>query len=267
MGSFRPVRPPFAQVSGQPSLNRRHPLARGMTDCLLWNILAPPNLAAPTGQVTLTSSPTLVPTKFGNAGYATAGSSFGIPDHGNTAAGDLAVRVLARIISWPGTFTALFDKGAAAGAQRELSLFFGTSGDISFVAIGLDASASVISTGMTAGETWDLVLTRSGSTVSAYVNGVFKGTSTVAGTSAVAVPMNFGVNPSGGNAPADAQYITAQVWNRALSADEIFQLYRDPYCFLTYPQDAMRVGVIAAGGFIPAWAMNSNLPVIGTGTY
>jgi hypothetical protein len=79
--------------------------------------------------------------------------------------------------------------------------------------------------------------------------------------------MSLGGNPSLGGSNADAQYLTAQLWNRALSANEVSLLARAPYCFLTYPQDAQRLGVAAAPTFLAARARYSNLPVIGTGLY
>ena len=270
MSFVAPIRPPFARINGQPSLNRLHPLARGMTDCLLWNALVPLNLATPTVKTTLTSSPTLVPTARGYAGYATGGSDFEIPDHGNTVAGDFAIRILSRIVTWTGAFSALVDKGAV-GPGRELTILFNTSGNVSFVSFGAVAGGSLsITTGMTAGGTWDFVVSRAGSVATFYVNGVSVGTSSAAavtGTTAVVTPMSFGWNQSGGGSNADAQYLTAQVWNRALSANEVSLLARAPYCFLTYPQDVQRVGAAATPTFLAAWAQGSNLPVIGTGTY
>jgi hypothetical protein len=79
--------------------------------------------------------------------------------------------------------------------------------------------------------------------------------------------MSFGTNASSGGLNADAQYLTTQLWNRALSANEVSLLARAPYCFLTYPQDAQRVGAAAAPTFLAARARYSNLPVIGTGHY
>lgn len=52
----------------------------------------------------------------------------------------------------------------------------------------------------------------------------------------------------------------------ALSKPQLLAWAQDPWTFW-YPRRALNlVGVIAAGGFKPYWA-NSNLPVLGTGTY
>ena len=48
------------------------------------------------------------------------------------------------------------------------------------------------------------------------------------------------------------------VFNRLLIAAEINLLYRDPYMWLR-PEKAFRYAAIAAGGFQPAWAANSNV--------
>lgn len=265
MGSIRPIRPPLVRPSGNPSINWAHPLALKMVDCLLWTSLVPANLASPTVKTALTNTPTLSPTVIGYSGYVTGGSSFNIPDHVEYAAADFAIRVLFRPISWNvGGFTVLFDNSA-----RSLSMFFDVNGNISFSGIGAGSPLSSGATAMTAGKVWDFVLTRNGSTASVYVNGVFITSATSNSVGTNGGPLNFGGNPSTGGSTADAQYISTQIWvSKGLSAGEVLQLYRDPFCFLTYPQDRSIIGVAAAGGsFIPAWAMNSNLPVLGTGTY
>jgi hypothetical protein len=178
---WRPGRKPTPPIR----LDGSHALAVGLTDCLVWNEGpgVPLNLGSGAPATTLTSTPTWVSTAQGIAGYSTGGSSFNIPDHGNIVAGDFAIRVLCFIQSWPANFTCLFDKGTGSG--RELSTFFDTSGNIDFYGLGKSGTGGngqgiAISTGMTAGSIWDFVETRTGSTVTWYVNGVSKGTTTQA---------------------------------------------------------------------------------------
>lgn len=64
----------------------------------------------------------------------------------------------------------------------------------------------------------------------------------------------------------DGKLAHAMVCNgTVLTADEIADLYNSTFV----PDEVMPALFVAAAGgsFIPAWAMNSNLPVIGTGTY
>lgn len=63
----------------------------------------------------------------------------------------------------------------------------------------------------------------------------------------------------------DGKLAHAMVCNgTVLTADEIADLYNS--AFMT-DEVMPAMFVTAAGGFIPAWARNSNLPIIGTGTY
>lgn len=69
----------------------------------------------------------------------------------------------------------------------------------------------------------------------------------------------------GGNAPQGG-VATGMCSGYKMSSQELRQWAQDPWTFW-YPRRALNlVGVIAAGGFKPYWA-NSNLPVLGTGTY
>lgn len=67
--------------------------------------------------------------------------------------------------------------------------------------------------------------------------------------------------------PANAK-IAAVMWTpQAMSAPAIAQWAQDPWSFW-YPRNVSSiVGVTAGSSFLAAWAMNSNMRVIGTGTY
>ncbi len=56
-------------------------------------------------------------------------------------------------------------------------------------------------------------------------------------------------------------------WNRELSAAEMAWLDRDPYCFVIPQEYEMPILSLGTPSFIPAWARQSNLPVIGGGTF
>jgi hypothetical protein len=73
---------------------------------------------------------------------------------------------------------------------------------------------------------------------------------------------------SGGtSSPSHAKIAAAMYANQFMSSAQLLQWAANPWSFW-YPRRAVNyVGVTAAGGFIPAWAIPSNLPVLGTGVY
>lgn len=244
--------------SGRVRVDWGNPITADMVDCLVFNEGAGPpiNLATPVVTVN-TSSPTWAMTGDGPAGYATGGSSFDVPDHGNVAAGDNTIRVRAKIISWPSSFTILFDKAPNGVQQRELSVFFDTSGNVDFYSVGGTAGASVsIATGLMPGAVYDFAMVTASGTTTFYVNGVSKGSSSAGNGTAGAGSssfLSFGRNISTGGNNANAQYITAQVWTRALSAGELTYLASNPFGFLT-----------TSGGEMPALPTVAAPPATGT---
>lgn len=278
MASIRRIRPPFVRVSGRPTLDRAHPLARGMADCIIWNTLVPFNLATPTAPLSLVGSPTLVTTIDGPAGYVTPGNAYTSPEHGDMTLGDFTIRCRFILISVTGgTYNVLLDK--VGSNPRELGVYLGADGSNGFVKyveisgvnqdnFDFDTLSGIIPLGVVT----DLVLTRWGSgpgvgKISLYINGTFVATGT--GVNAFRtdtgniVPGNLSFGrDSSGNTQGDQKWLAFNHWNRQLSDGEIFQLYRDPYCFLTYPQDAIRVGVAAAA---PTAVNFTNLLLLGVG--
>lgn len=108
------------------------------------------------------------------------------------------------------------------------------------------------------GYTWD------GSTSIPYGNGAPTGkqsTTNFSNTGGVNVIGSYG----GINGSFTGSFADIRIYNRTLSPAEVFELYVS--AFTPEVPDLPVLFVAAAGGFIPAWALNSNLPVIGTGTY
>lgn len=154
----------------------------------------------------------------------TGGSVIQIPDFTNLAAGDFTVRVIHKPNSWNGGYTALYDKGAT----REMSLFVGATGDISYAGVGTTSASIAISTGMTVDKWWDLVITRIGADLFFYVNGVFVNSNLggFIGTTASAGTWNFGDNTaSGGGTNYDGQYYSVEYWPFAISDNLIKSAY------------------------------------------
>lgn len=208
-----------------------HPLNRGLTE---WWLALPgrglgqtlPGLA---GRYpgTLTGGATWAAGPNGFAGVSVSGGSYlSLPDWANLAAGDFTLVVVHTPRTWPGSYTALCDKGTS-GLNRQMSLFYDTAGNMSYYGIGTGAPAIAgPNTGMTAGKTWHFVLTRTGSACSTWVNGVSGGTFTEAGTTAgTGGTWQFGANPSGGGTAYDGIYHEIRYAPRGVSQSEAVGLY------------------------------------------
>lgn len=245
-GLFLPNRKPLGPVR----LDFSQPITQGLFDCLLFNegAGAPINYAIGAPQyATLTSNPTWAMTAAGPGGMTTGGSSFNIPYHGSLVGGDFSIRLLVYVVSWPANFTTLFDK--SSGVSREAALFFDTSGNIDFMDFGGLSGSVSVATGMSAPGLYDFVMTRAAGVTSAYVNGKFISTFGSSATTGVAGSvLSLGGNPSGGGSFANVSYISAQTWLRAISADEISNLYINPYHFVTPSEGEMPALVAPAPG-------------------
>lgn len=232
-------RPPQRKLSPATAskIDWSHPLSYGLFDCLIWHegAIPPINLASPSIVTTRIGSPTAALTQLGPAGQTQGSNAYAIPHHGEisgAANNDLAIRVLFKPVSWSaGGFDVLFDKGS--GGSRDLSVFVDNSGNLSFVVVGQNSAFGSATTAMMAGAIWDFVLTREVGVVKVYINGVL--IKSVAGINTfdpVAAQLGFGYNASGGGDSGNHQFITAQVWRRALNASEVLGLYLDPFAFL-----------------------------------
>src|SRR5215813_13349551 len=212
-------------------VNWAHPLSRGLATCLIFGDGLGYDLV--TGKPIINNlgaaSPNWSATAAGRAGYSTGGSTFAIPNETMTKIGSF--RVIFSPVSWPVAFTSPFDSNG-----RILAAFCTTGGDLNFYGWGDVNTTISISTGMTAGGTWDFAGTNTGTLITWYVNGIAKGTTSFAGNDKTFAGSNwhFGRNVSGGGSDADCKYVTAQLWKgRTLTDGEVMQLYSDPYCFLS----------------------------------
>jgi hypothetical protein len=124
-------------------------------------------------------------------------------------------------------------------------------------------------TTLTAGRVYHAVATWDGSgNATLYLDGVSDGTgSGTIQSNAAPASFNLGVGYQGNPL---SPIILATCANVQWSADEVKQRFLDPFGFLTSAEGEWPALFVAGGGggsFLAAWAMNSNLPVIGTGTY
>jgi hypothetical protein len=250
-------------------INWQDTITRSLYDCIFFNefgIVAARNWASPANNATPNGSwgtkPSWASTIDGYGSSVTVGSSWEIPNHGNIAAGDFTIHVLFQPKSWPYTYTALYDT-----SNREESLFIDTSGNASFLGVGTSSGAWTATFGLTTGKVWSLVIRRSGSTVSGWVNGTQNGTTASnSATTADSGVMSLGGNPSTGGSGnyMDGTYLAFEVWTRALSGDEIRRLARDPWCMVAGRRPEFMASVSAAAA--AAVKFRKTLSPIGTRT-
>lgn len=172
----------------------------------------------------LTASPRIagIP-NVGSGLYCTGGASLDIPSAWPVTSERYSWRLVFTPRTWTGGFTAVLD-----GPSRQFSLFFDTSGNGSF----LTGPGGFMATGvgLTSGSRWDLVVTNSNDTdARTWVNGRQVGAALPddPGLGAVTETLSFGRNASGGGTDSDLVFESFQVWDRTLTAGEIWQLY-DP---------------------------------------
>lgn len=165
-------------------------------------------------------------------------------------------------------YTEIFGQSDDA-VNKYLDVYITASGDL--IAEGNAINLVLLAGGPVVGVPYTAFFTRLGTTVTAILNGVLASTT----TSSVSLydstfKAHYGAWGTGfPSTPDDFDLLWSAGWNRALSLDEIVALTSNPYDFLIPAEGEMPALFVAAAGgsFIPAWAMNSNLPVIGTGTY
>lgn len=227
-GTFNNQKPPLGA-----RIDWGNPITRKMFDCLVFNEAgsqAPINHASPTIITAKTNTPTWA-VRPGGLCVSGGSTCFEIPDHGNIAAGDCTVRVIHRPTTWDaGGYGLLIGKSATGLNPREIGFMFDTSGNTSYNVIGQSEDGSSIATGMTINRTWDLCITRIGTTVTFYVDGAPKGTVTLAGTTAVAGErLALGLDRAGTAGPYVGFYFLVQTWLRGLTPHEVTSIYREPY--------------------------------------
>jgi hypothetical protein len=165
-------------------------------------------------------------------GVSSPGTSnrISIPNRINYAAGDFTARYISiQYGTIGGGFSDLLAKGTVAAG--ELQLFTSTSGDLSQIVVGAQ-DLSGVTGAFTLNVPTDLVITRRGTSLKVYVNGILKSTQTSTGTTGFAGTMSLGGNGFRGTGEPNQTILGWQFWQRELSAGEVSQLYVDPYCFL-----------------------------------
>jgi len=130
-----------------------------------------------------------------------------------------------------GNFTGyqtLFDCGGAFDANsRQLSVFLGGSATQLYVAVRGSGGAFINLSATMQLSTWThLVLTFDGTTIRAYINGIFSGsTTTGVGSSFTEYTMRLAGNPTGGGAAYTGLQDGFAVWSRPLNESEVATLY------------------------------------------
>lgn len=247
-----PKKPPV----GVP-LNGNHPLTRGLYDWVLVNEgggltrnlgFGGPNTA---GAANVWSSGAAGRRVTPGTGAPPANEAIEMSSATNYAAGDFTFRLIFEPTTWSGAAADIYSKG------NEFRSFFNDSGHLSFISLGgtdTDMIASPILTGFTTGSVWDYVLTRSGSTVTAYGNGLSKGTTTNGGTTASNVPLVFNGDQTRGTGNPVYSIYLVQFWTRCLPPGEIQRLSVEAYAMYVAPvRRAVRLAAAAVAAALGSY--------------
>lgn len=225
--------------SGRSVIDWTHPLVRGMVDCVVMCYGKPVNLIN-NYNIGFSGAPQFQITPDGSSVYSNNGANgFQIPDRGSYVAGDGAMRLRFMAKTWPNNFTRLCNKGDGGGssATDQISIFFSATGVIDWIIWG--GGGAVALGNFPTNKVHDLVLSRSGPTLTVYQNGVSLGTAANGTSSGTILPFSFG--PGTQNVNPNAYYITVQIWNRSLTVSEVVQLSADPYGFLLSDEGEMQI--------------------------
>lgn len=218
------------QPSSLPSINRENSLSVGLLDALLFLPSGTPvNVARPYIKIDKTGTPIPEKSIKGNASYLSGGASWDIASPTNYAAGDFSFHCIVTFRAF-GSYATLIDKDNGAGF-REIAFFLNTTGNINYIGIGGVNNSDSVALGLSVNSLRDVVITRLGSVVSFYVDGVFKGTATLpySGTTGSTNPLVLARNSSGGGVNSNVVFTSFSAWNRALRANEVAALYENPW--------------------------------------
>jgi len=154
----------------------------------------------------------------GMAGYCTGGNSYAYTQGEGVSASNWSVHLRFKALAWPGAFTTLFDT-----ANRHLSLFIETAGNVSFQSASLGGLDSV-ATGFAVNVWNTLTAVIDGTRTYGYVNGRQISSVAVRGDLGLSDDLVFGGNPSGGGSMPDIVYEHARLYDRSLSPNEVWTL-------------------------------------------
>ena len=151
-------------------------------------------------------------------------SAVTIPSAVSVIGGDFTVAFWFQLSAFNGTYLTLLDKGGSNQA-REFSVFFNTSGNVTYAAFATtaaDNTGSPLALGITTGSWQHIAITRIGSRVFYHRNGINTSSRDVtSATTSANFDWSFGDNPSlGGTKPVGA-YDDIRMFNRALTQPEI----------------------------------------------
>lgn len=151
-----------------------------------------------------------------------------IPSSVSIVASDYTLSMWVRVNAYNGPYCTLFEK--FAGGVREFSVFFNTSGAISYAQVGNNADGSPAVSGSFAIGVWThFAMTRTAGAVGGFrttfhFNGTARGVSDlIGGTTTASAGWSFGQSPSGATKP-NANYDDIRFYTRALSPAEIATL-------------------------------------------
>lgn len=244
-----------------PKLNGQHPLAKGLVEGLTFfegagivvrDLSGKGNHGSFTGTWSAGLPGPVVATD-GSATEVSLANTTSI----NVQTGDFTVSVWFSPNSLASSYIALFDFGVPG--SRNCSLFLNASGVGNLLYFNAGSGAGVdnitLGTSITVGSWWNLTVTRRGSVSSFYLNGGLGPTdSTQTGTASSGGSWSLGLNPTGGGAKYNGKYGSFHLWNRALTPDEIVQLYSDTFSLYRQRRRAPRVGAAASGDTLFAQA-------------
>ena len=164
----------------------------------------------------------------------------------NIAAGDCTIRIIIEPLSYLSPLNVLYTKGTSS-ITREIYAAINAGGTLNSASFGRTNSALGIALDLKLEAVNDIVLRRSGTTVTVFVNGVSKGTFTNAGVTATSGIIYIGRTTEANSSPIDGYIYGFEVWQRALSDGEIVGLYQSFHgpvsddnrflSYITYPLD------------------------------
>jgi hypothetical protein len=172
---------------------------------------------------------------------------------GNMAAGDFTWVAWMYVRSFTSGFMAIVEKGEiGSGGGREFSIFVDTSGNVSFLQLG-GTSTGTPAVGFVEDQWQHFVITRVGSSVVTYRNGIQTGTDTNGGTTANASSvLAIGDNITTGGSDFDGLYNDLRFYTRALSASEVAALYQESLAGYPTTLNWLRPRIYFDAGAAPA---------------
>lgn len=218
-------------------LNRSHPLARGLVGCWLFNEGTGGTVYDYAGRyggtVTGTLSRTASKYGFGLKFEGNANNYVSIPSTLSFGTGNFTIVIWFRTADWD-SYGPLLETADDVGDFYPCIFIRGskTDGKLRFLVRGPSSGVSFYSSVSVEDNLWhQVVMTRSGDTVTSYLDGKYdnQGTATIGDTTTGSVwfiGRSYDTTPYVLNAEIDHEMVYASV----LSAAEIAHLYREPFC-------------------------------------